>query len=99
MQNEVFAEPFSYLLLRFFRFLVLQADPLKIRTDKQINIAIHHRIHIAIFRVRPMILDERVRLHDVGADLVAEIDILDIAADVGQLLGVLLLFEQVQLGF
>ena len=45
-----------------------------------------------------MILHQGVGLHDIGADLAAPADFLDLAADVGELFGILLLLQKVQLG-
>src|SRR6266478_5738301 len=44
----------------------------QVRADEGVQIAVHDAIHVADFKSCPVVLDEAIRLHDVGADLTAE---------------------------
>ena len=55
--------------------------------DKHIDVAIHDSLDIARLDIRAVVLDHRVRLEDVGADLAAPFDLL------------LVLDEQFNVGF
>src|SRR5258708_11403424 len=44
----------------------------EVGADKRIQIAVHDTIHVADFKFCPVVLDEAVRLHDVGPDLTAK---------------------------
>src|SRR5262249_38543868 len=48
--------------------------PLEIRLDERINLAVHDGDDVAGFGVRAVVLDQRVRLEHIGADLVAPLD-------------------------
>ena len=46
-----------------------------------------------------MVFYHRIRLHDIGTDLVSPANLLDFTADTGKLLCILLLLQQIQLCF
>src|SRR5436189_210868 len=46
----------------------------EIRLDEQVGVAVEHAVDVADLLLRPVILDELVRMQDVAADLAAECD-------------------------
>ena len=49
------------------------------RLDERVDVAVHHRVHVADLDVRPVVLDELVGCEHVRADLAAERDLLLVA--------------------
>src|SRR5215211_272758 len=61
--------------------------------DEAVQVAVEHAVGAADLEVRAVVLDHRVRVQDVGADLRAEVDILRLAALARDLLLALALLE------
>ena len=66
--------------------------------DEAVEVAVEHALGVAHLEVRAVVLDHRVRVQDVGADLRAEVDVLRLAPLGGDLLAALALLALEQLG-
>ena len=66
--------------------------------DKHIDVAIHDSLDIARLDIRAVVLDHRVRLEDIGADLAAPFDLLLVALELRELCFLLLHLELEELG-
>src|SRR5699024_583118 len=74
-----------------------QGDPFQICVDKQIDISVHHRVHVSCLFICTVVFHHCIGLHYIGTDLVAPADIRNFAADTRKLLFRLLLFEKIEL--
>ena len=74
------------------------AGPQELGADEAVEVAVEHALGVAHLVVRAVVLDHRVRVQDVGADLRAEVHVLRLAALLGDLLLALALLELDQLG-
>ena len=74
----------------FFRRFILCVDPLQICVDEGVETAVQYAVCICNLLICPKVLHQLIRLQDIGTDLVAPCDILDLATDVRKLLGVFL---------
>ena len=63
----------------------------QIRIDEIIEIAVHNRLHIAVFAARSVILDERIRHEHIGTNLAAPLNLELIALDIGNFVQMLAL--------
>ena len=70
---------------------------LELGADEAVEVAVEHALGVADLEVRAVVLDHRVRVQDVGADLRAEVDVLRLAALARDLLLALALLELDQL--
>ena len=66
--------------------------------DEAVELAVEHRAGVADLVAGPQVLDELVRLQDVGADLAAEADLALLVVDLGEFGLALLLLQADQLG-
>ena len=48
------------------------AELLQVRFDERIDVAVHHALHVGNLELGAVVVDHRVRLEDVAADLAAE---------------------------
>ena len=94
--NKMFAERAFYCIANgaselFFRRFILCVDPLQICVDEGVETAVQYAVCICNLLICPKVLHQLIRLQDIGTDLVAPCDILDLATDVRKLLGVFFL--------
>src|SRR4051794_12291383 len=66
----------------------------QIRLDEPVDVSLEHAVDVAHLLLRPMVLDQLIRVEDVAANLVAEGDVLLLAAELIEL-RLLLLHPQV----
>src|SRR5215217_8641317 len=52
----------------------------QVGVDEAVEVAVEHAARVPDLVVGPVVLDHRVRVQDVGADLRAEVDVLGLAA-------------------
>jgi hypothetical protein len=63
---------------------------LQIRLDERIDVAVHHLLHVGDLELGAVVVDHRVRLEDVAADLAAERHVLLVGVERGLHRGLLL---------
>src|SRR5579862_428782 len=71
---------------------------MQVGAGKTVEIAVEHARHVAHLVARAMVLDHRVGMKHVGADLGAEVDVLGVALLTGDLLTALPLLTLEELG-
>ncbi len=57
---------------------------MELRLDERLDVSVQHRVDVSHLEASAVVLDQPIRLQDVGADLRAELDVLAFAPQVFQ---------------